>query len=203
MNALFCLACYLFGALPIGYLVVRWREKRDIRDIGSRSTGAANVLRTAGWALALPVLLVDVSKGLLPVLLGRHVFPGQPLMPLLGSLAAVLGHCYPVTLRFRGGKGVAAAMGAFAGLGFHASLLSLAVFLCVILLTRFVSLGSLLAAVSYPFFRLALGTAPDTLLWAWWAALLAVIVIRHWGNIRRLLAGQERKFGRRAREAAG
>ncbi|OGD30372.1 MAG: acyl-phosphate glycerol 3-phosphate acyltransferase [Candidatus Aminicenantes bacterium RBG_13_63_10] len=201
MSILFCLAAYLYGALPFGYLLVRFKKKQDIRGMGSRSTGATNVLRTAGWAAALPVVFADLSKGFLPLILGRHWFPEQPLIPMTASLAAVLGHCYPVTLRFRGGKGVAASLGAFLALGLIPFLLSLAVFVAAIALTRFVSLGSLLAVALFPFLRLALSASDGILTWAWWGAILIIVVIRHKENIRGLSLGQERRLGRRTVEA--
>lgn len=200
MSLLFILAGYLFGSLPSGYLLVRWKEKKDIRSLGSRSTGATNVLRAAGWAAALPVLAVDAAKGFLPVVLGARWFPEQPLVPLAASLAAIAGHCYPVMLRFRGGKGVASSLGAFAGMGVGPGLLCLAVFASVIALTRYVSLGSLLAVSSFPLFRLALGARDGPWTWAWWGAILAVVVLRHKDNLGRLLRGEERKLGRTDRE---
>lgn len=197
MIVLFCLAGYLFGSLPTGYLFVRWRKRKDIRTLGSRSTGATNVWRAAGWAAALPVLLIDFSKGFLPVVLGLHWFPEQPVAALAASWAAVAGHCFPVFLRFRGGKGVAASLGAAAGMGWISFLFGLSVFVVVIASTRFVSLGSLASLSLIPLFRLALGLRDGALTWIWWGAILAVVVFRHRENILRLLSGTERKFGRR------
>ena len=147
MKILFCLGCYLLGAFPTGYVLYRLTEKKDIRRFGSGSTGATNVLRTKGLALALPVIVVDLAKGFLPVFLGSRWFPGHAWVPLAGAFLAVMGHCYPVFIRFRGGKGVASSLGAMAGLGLGPFLLSLAVFCGVVALSRYVSLGSILAVM--------------------------------------------------------
>jgi glycerol-3-phosphate acyltransferase PlsY len=197
MNILFCLGCYLLGAFPTGYVLFRLSQKKDIRSYGSGSTGATNVFRTKGLALALPVIVVDLAKGFFPVFLGCRWFPGRPWVPLAGAFLAVVGHCYPVFIRFRGGKGVATSLGAMAGFGLTPFLFSLGLFCVVIALTRYVSLGSLLAVLFYGPFRLAVGR-PSTWSWVWWAAVLLLIVVRHRANIRRLISGEERRLGRQA-----
>jgi len=197
MNMLFCLGCYLLGSFPTGYVLYRLTEKKDIRLTGSGSTGATNVLRTKGLALALPVIVVDLAKGFLPVWLGSRWFPGQAWVPLAGAFLAVVGHCYPVFIRFRGGKGVASSLGAMAGLGLGPFLLSLAVFCGVIALSRFVSLGSLLAVLLYGPFRTVLGQN-NAWGWVWWAATFLLILFRHRDNVHRLISGQERRLGQKA-----
>ncbi|HEX9902388.1 MAG TPA: glycerol-3-phosphate 1-O-acyltransferase PlsY [Acidobacteriota bacterium] len=199
MKILFCLGCYLLGAFPTGFILFHLSDKKDIRNYGSRSTGATNVFRTKGLPLALPVIVVDLAKGFFPVFLGSRWFPAQPWVPLAGAFLAVVGRCYPIFIRFRGGKGVAATMGAMAGLGLVPFLLSLALFCGVIALTRYVSLGSLLAVLFYGPLRLAAGQS-STWPWVWWVAILLLIVLRHWANIRRLLSGQERRLGQKAVE---
>ncbi len=114
MKYLFIVAAYLFGSIPTGYLLVRWTGRKDVRDFGSRSTGATNVLRVGGWKSALPVAVFDVLKGFLPVFLALRLFD-EPRLAAVCGLAAVVGHCYPFAIGFRGGKGVATALGAFAG----------------------------------------------------------------------------------------
>jgi glycerol-3-phosphate acyltransferase PlsY len=199
MKIMFCLGCYLLGAFPTGYVFFRLSDKKDIRGYGSGSTGATNIFRTKGLALALPVIVVDLAKGFFPIFLGSRWFPAQPWVPLAGAFLAVVGHCYPATIRFRGGKGVAAAMGAMAGLGLVPFLLSLALFCGVIALTRYVSLGSLLAVLSYGPLHLVTGQS-STWFWVWWAALLLLILLRHRANIRRLISGEERRLGQKAVE---
>jgi glycerol-3-phosphate acyltransferase PlsY len=192
MKILLLLFAYLLGAVPFGYLLFRLSEKRDIRSLGSQSTGATNVLRLKGWRYAIPVAVFDILKGAFPPLLALRLFADFDLA-LACALAVVLGHCFPVYIKFRGGKGVAATVGAYAVLGLKPLLLSLIIFGLVIAITRFVSLGSLLAALSFPPFVL-LFKEPQKL------ALLGLIIFglvffKHWGNLSRLLAGRERKFG--------
>ncbi len=190
----FLLGSYLLGAIPTGYLVVRLKARQDIRQFGSQSTGATNVLRTTGWLSALPVVVVDVLKGFLPPLLAARLF-GDIRLTLAAAVLAVLGHCYPVYIGFRGGKGVATAMGAFLFLCFPGALAALGVFVVVIALTRYVSLGSLLAVFSFPIWVLVFDRGTEVFYGS--AVIALIIVIRHWKNIERLIAGQESKLGRK------
>jgi glycerol-3-phosphate acyltransferase PlsY len=188
------LLAYLLGSISFGYLFFRLGAGKDIREFGSRSTGATNIFRLKGWKYALPVLVFDVLKAVLPVWLVMTIFKDRRLA--LGmAFAVVLGHCFPIFLHFRGGKGVSTAMGAYLVLAPQQFLLSLAVFVVVIAITRFVSLGSLLATLSFPF--LALFMSGDGEL-AWLGlAVFGLIFIRHWGNLQRLRRGQERKIGQK------
>jgi len=192
MKVLFAAASYLVGSIPTGYLLIRGADKRDIRQFGSRSTGATNVLRVKGLKYAIPVMLVDVLKGFLPAYLGFRLFHDPAVGAMAGFLAA-LGHCFPFSIGFRGGKGMATSMGAFAALAFPAFLASLAVFVVTAAASRFVSLGSILAAVSFPLFVLLFHGPKPVLLWG--LAISALVVLKHDANIRRLLAGAERKLG--------
>lgn len=191
-KVLFLLASYLAGALPTGYLMVRLKEHKDVRQFGSGSTGATNVFRLTGILYVLPVIIVDVLKGFLPAYLAMRWF-GDMRLSLAAAALAVLGHCFPVYIGFRGGKGVATAMGAFLFFSFPGALLSLAVFAAVIALTRFVSLGSLLAAFSFPVWSLFL--LRGTLVFYGSAVIALIVVFRHAGNIERLITGRERKLG--------
>jgi glycerol-3-phosphate acyltransferase PlsY len=195
MKALFAVFSYLLGAVPTGYLVFKLSEREDIRKFGSRNTGATNVMRLKGWRLAVPVVFADVLKGFLPAFLAFRLF-GDPRLALIASFLAVVGHCYPVYIRFRGGKGVATTVGAAAALAFAPLLVSLAVFLVVVGLTRYVSLGSILAVVSFPVFVRVLGGGMETV--AWGAAITVLVVFKHRANIGRLVAGRERKLGEKA-----
>ena len=192
MKILFAVCSYLLGAVPFGYLFFRASEKRDIRKFGSQSTGATNVLRLKGWGYALPVAFLDVLKGFVPPFVALKIFHNYD-MALLGAFSAIVGHCFPVYLKFRGGKGVAASVGAFAVLGFKPLLLCLALFVLIIVFTRYVSLGSILAAFSYPLFAILFKTPRNLSLWA--MAIFGVVLFKHWGNVRRLANGTERKFG--------
>jgi glycerol-3-phosphate acyltransferase PlsY len=192
MKVLFAVASYLVGSIPTGYLLVRAADRRDIRQLGSQSTGATNVLRVKGLRYAIPVMIVDVLKGFLPAFLGLRFFH-DPFLAALAGFLAVLGHCFPFSIGFRGGKGVATSAGAFTALAFPPTLASLAVFILTIAVSRFVSLGSILAAVSFPFFVL-LFRGPKTVFF-WSLAIGALVIFKHKDNIRRLLGGTERRLG--------
>lgn len=190
---LYLVASYLLGSIPSGYLIVRMKAKDDLRRLGSGSTGATNVFRVSGLLSALPVMVFDVFKGVLPPLLALRLF-GDIRLALAAAILAVLGHCFPVYIKFRGGKGVATTMGAFLTLCLPGALLSLAVFVLTIAATRYVSLGSLLAVFAFPVWALIFGRGTDIF---YGSALLALIVVsRHFGNIERLIARTERKLGR-------
>jgi acyl phosphate:glycerol-3-phosphate acyltransferase len=201
---------YLLGSIPFGYLLVRIFRGEDVRQTGSGNIGATNVARTGSKGLAVATLVLDALKGYVAVahvfFLARHhpdhLPPWGPYtvytLAALAGLFALIGHMFPVWLRFKGGKGVATALGAFLALAPVAVAASLLVFLATVALTRYVSLGSVLAAVVFP-------------LAAWWlcpptrsasvmllmAASSLLIIIRHKDNIRRLLAGNENRFGGR------
>lgn len=196
MKIAFALFSYLLGSIPFGYVLFRLSEKKDIRRYGSQSTGATNILRLKGWKPALLVLLLDVSKGLLPVFLAIQIFNDRGLA-LISALLAVLGHCFPVYIQFKGGKGLATTIGAYAGLAFKPLLLSLGLFLIVVAISRYVSLGSLLAACSFPFFLFLFQGEKELILLS--LALLILIVFQHRENIKRLIRGQERKIGEKIR----
>jgi acyl phosphate:glycerol-3-phosphate acyltransferase len=195
MKVLYALLSYLLGAVPTGYLVFRLTERKDIRQFGSRNIGATNVMRLKGWKSALPVALADALKGFLPAFLAMRLF-GDRRLALVAGLLAVAGHCFPVYIRFRGGKGVATTVGAGAALAPVPLAGALTVFLAAVGLTRFVSLGSILAVVALPGLVLAFGGGWETALWG--AAVATVVVLKHGANIGRLLAGTERKLGEKA-----
>jgi glycerol-3-phosphate acyltransferase PlsY len=193
MKVLFAIASYLVGSIPSGYLMIRFADRKDIRQFGSRSTGATNVLRVKGLKYALPVLLFDTLKGFAPAFLALKLFHDPVLAAVSGFLAA-LGHCFPFSIGFKGGKGMATAMGAFAALGVLPFLASLAVFVLTVGASRFVSLGSMFGALSYPFFYKAIVHGPLAVFLAC-LALSGLVIAKHHENIRRLLAGSERRLG--------
>jgi len=197
------LLAYLTGSVPWGLVVTRLAGCADIRKNGSRNIGATNVHRIAGPVLGLLTLSGDICKGALPVLLACCA-PGSALKPMplilaLTALAAFFGHLYPIYLKFKtGGKGVATTAGSYAVLSPAACLISLLVFVVVVFSTRRVSVGSLSAAAALPVsVWLMTHSAPTTL-----AAAVAslFILIRHAGNIRRILAGTEPKLGIKPRQ---
>jgi acyl phosphate:glycerol-3-phosphate acyltransferase len=194
--ALAVAAAYVVGAVPIGYLVARAFGVSDIRLHGSGNIGTTNVLRTLGRLPAVLTLLGDVAKGFAAVAVAGALGGGDPVVRAAATFVAVVGNCWSVFLGFRGGKGVATGLGAFLGLVPLATLPAALVWLAVTATFRFVSLGSLAAAVCVPAAALLLGYPP-----AFAAAALAVgalIVVRHRDNIARLMSGTERRLGQRA-----
>ena len=201
-------AAYLLGSIPIGYLLVRIFRQQDIRTFGSGNIGATNVLRSGGKGLGAATFLLDVFKGCCAVwlgaLLGGLLMPAVPVRSVEGiaALVAVLGHMFPVWLRFRGGKGVATGFGVFLVAAPLAALAAISVFFVVLLLSRYVSLASILGAGSFPFFAwlLVQGPRPAIFIAAQFAVAL-LIIAKHHQNIGRLLAGTESRFGAPSRKA--
>ena len=196
------IAAYLLGSIPVGYLLVRIFRRQDIRAMGSGNIGATNVLRSEGKALGAATFLLDVCKGALAVLLAAmiagSVLPTVPQrnVEALAALFAVLGHMFPVWLHFRGGKGVATGFGVFLVAAPWAALSAITVFAIVCALTRYVSLASILGAASFPVFAwfMVNGERPVFFI-AVQAAVALLIIVKHHPNIRRLLAGNEHRFG--------
>jgi glycerol-3-phosphate acyltransferase PlsY len=183
---------YLIGAVPAGYLLFKSLKKMDIRKTGSGNIGATNVLRSGGWKVAVPVLLFDIGKGFLPAWLASRWFI-EPWAPPAAALAAVLGHCFPVYIGFRGGKGVATTIGAFLAVAPVSLMPSLGIFLLLVALTRFVSLGSMAAAAAFPVSAAVFGEGAHTVAGA--AGIALLVIVQHRANLSRLLSGTERKLG--------
>jgi glycerol-3-phosphate acyltransferase PlsY len=182
---------YLVGSIPTGLLVARSAGIQDIRQHGSGNIGATNVLRTLGWLHGLAVLALDAAKGSAGVLLARLAGAGQ-IGQTLAGLFAMAGHLWPVTLRFQGGRGVATSLGLMLVLNPLVAVVSASVFVGVVAVTRYVSLGSMTAALSAVLLLLLRGApARQVLLCALGAGL---IVWRHRPNIERLLNGNENRF---------
>ena len=198
------LAGYLLGSIPFGYLIVRFTRGTDVRAAGSGNIGATNVNRVAGAGAAAATLLLDMAKGYCAVLLAERLSGGQIGWMALSGLAAVAGHLFPVWLRFRGGKGVATAVGAFVPLCWMGVAAAALVWLVVVSIWRYVSLASVVAAAALPlsmYFLYAPGTrhAPPLTVSFSTAMVAILIIIKHRDNIGRLLAGTESrlKFGGR------
>lgn len=186
---------YLLGSVPFAIVLVRVFKGVDVRTQGSGNAGATNVLRTAGKGLAVGTMLLDVGKGVAAVLIMR-VVTYDPRWLGAAAVAAVLGHVFPVWFSFRGGKGVATAIGGFGVLAPWAVLAVVGAFVIVVAATRFVSLGSITAACLLPLAMRLLFHAPDAEVVAA-AATTLLLVFSHRANIRRLLDGTERRLGRR------
>ena len=185
---------YLLGSIPSGWLAGRWLKGIDLRELGSGSTGATNVLRQVGKGPALVVFLIDVGKGAAAVLIARALGLGDWIQVLAG-LTALAGHIWPVWLGFKGGKAVATGLGLFLGLAWPVGLASFGVFLAVFSLSRYVSLASVLAAISLPLL-MAAGTSSNANLVVALVAMLLVLW-RHRSNIKRLINGTEPKLNQK------
>ncbi|HEY3158647.1 MAG TPA: glycerol-3-phosphate 1-O-acyltransferase PlsY [Vicinamibacterales bacterium] len=184
---------YVLGSIPFALLLTRPRGI-DLRAVGSRNVGAANVLRTAGVASAVAVVLLDAAKGAMAVLVAR-LMTDNPVVITIAGLAAIVGHIYPAWLRFRGGKGVAVSAGVFAVLAPVATAAAALVFVATIVVTRFISAGSIAAAPTLAV-AAALGNVPAPV--AAGATLAAILVVhRHRDNLSRLITGTERRIGLR------
>jgi glycerol-3-phosphate acyltransferase PlsY len=186
---------YLLGSVSFAVLLVRVVAGKDIRSEGSGNAGATNVLRSQGKGLAALVALLDIGKGAAAALLVRLV-TADPRYAAAAGFAAILGHVFPIFYGFRGGKGVATAVGAFLVLAPAALLTCLAVFVGVVVLTRYVSLGSVVSMVLLPPVAGLVFHAPRPVVVAA-AATAVLIVLKHLGNLKRLAAGQERKLGKK------
>ena len=182
---------YLAGSIPFAFLLAR-RAGVDVRFAGSGNVGAANVFRTAGAGRAIIVMILDIGKGALAVAFAFLTTASVPLSAATGA-AAVVGHVYPVWLRFRGGKGVAVAAGVFAVLAPLATLTAVTVFLLFVSVTRYVSLGSVAATIALPPAAWLTGAPMAVVVTT--IGIAALIVFRHRTNIRRLRAGTERRMG--------
>lgn len=192
------LAAYLFGSLNFATILVRVFKGDDIRRMGSGNAGATNVLRTSGKALGAAVLLLDALKGTLAVLAMRLV-TYDPRWVSAAAVLAILGHVFPVWFAFRGGKGVATAVGAFLAIAPISVLALFVVFLGIVFATGFVSLGSITAAALLPAAMRWISKSLEAELLAA-AATALLLLFTHRANIRRLLAGTERKVGPKAME---
>lgn len=185
---------YLAGSVPFAFLLAR-RRGVDVRTAGSGNVGAANVLRTTGPWRGVIVMALDVAKGIGAVVLASAIAGSQGLIAVSGA-AAVVGHIYPVWLKFHGGKGVAVAAGVFTMLSPGATLMAAALFLAIAWITRYVSLASIAATLALPPAAWAFGASDAVVFSA--AGIAALILFRHRANWRRLRSGTERRVGVRA-----
>ena len=188
------IVAYLIGSVPFALLLARRWGAADLRRIGSGNLGAANVLRASGVKAGVLVAVLDITKGAVSVMLAQR-FADHAAAPAAAGLAAIVGHIYPVWLRFRGGKGVATACGVFSVLTPFAIPPALGIFVVAVWLTRYISLGSMLASVALPPIAYATGSPAPAVAAAFVAS--AIIVFRHRSNLVRLRTGTERRIGAR------
>lgn len=199
---------FLLGSIPTGLLIGRAAGKGDVREVGSGNIGATNVMRAFGKRMGFLTLGLDVFKGFLPVVfvvsLGNRTLglvDNDNVAPSVVALVVVMGHVFSPWLRFKGGKGVATALGAALGFNPISVLLSLAIFAVIVAATRYVSLGSILGALALPLYwlyRMVCFPRSDmSLVFIVWSLLALIVIIRHHENFRRLLKGKEHKLGAR------
>ena len=185
---------YLLGSIPFGYILLRIFRGQDVRQTGSGNIGATNVARSSPM-LGILTLLLDALKGAAAVAVTRALFPDQMMLAAIAALFAILGHAFPVWLRFRGGKGVATGLGSFLMLAPKIVLIALGIFVVMVFAFRYVSLASIVTVAVFPLLAWLLkeyGNTPVVLVFM--AAASALIIAKHGGNIRRLLAGTEPHF---------
>ena len=190
-------AAYLLGSIPFGLLLTQLLGSGDIRKVGSGNIGATNVARAAGPLAGILTLILDTAKGAAAVLLAERYDSGSAMLLMLAGLAALLGHCFPIWLRFKGGKGVATALGVFAVLSLEAALAALFVFVLAVAYWKYVSLGSITAAAAMPlliYFLWAPRHAPPVIVTAGTLAIAALVIWKHDANIQRLVQGNEPKL---------
>jgi glycerol-3-phosphate acyltransferase PlsY len=193
------LIAYLLGSIPFGYLMVRWRRGIDVRETGSRSIGATNVMRSLGVPGFLATFALDFGKGALAVRLASKLTANDPRWVAAAAVAAVLGHIAPVWLKFRGGKGVATGVGVFTALAPVPMGLALAIFAALVVVWRYISMGSIVATAAFPPLVYFLDHPPLPILLGATAAA-TLIIAKHHANIRRLLNGTESKVGKKKPE---
>ncbi len=192
----FIVPSYFIGSFPTAYIMGKIFSRIDIRKRGSGNVGATNVLRVSGALAAIITLIVDVGKGFLVVWAVSQL--KLPYLPLFAGLAAIIGHNWPVFLKFRGGKGVATTLGVCLALYPVAAILIILVWVLTLLFTRYVSLASVISALTLPFFvwLYSAGRELSSTLQITYSSILALLILwRHQNNIRRLLERQEKKLG--------
>lgn len=209
-NCIAAAIAYFLGSIPFGYLLVWAFRKEDIRQSGSGNIGATNVLRSGSRWLGISTLVLDLGKGFFAVEIGRHLLGanGGVEPASIAALFAVIGHVFPIWLHGKGGKGVATALGVFLALAPFAALAALGVFIVIMILTRFVSLASILAAASFPAWvwvlqhEAGIEYGHGNVFIAATILVPAVILIKHQKNIQRLVRGTEYRFGKKVSKMA-
>jgi glycerol-3-phosphate acyltransferase PlsY len=188
---------YLLGSIPFGYLLVRASGGGDIRFRGSGNIGATNVARASGWAVGVVTLLLDAAKGFLAVWLAEHFSSGNVRNAVYAGLAAILGHIFPIWLKFSGGKGVATALGVFLAICWQAIVAAVLLFLLVAFFWRYISLASISAAAALPllvYLLYAPRHAPPTSVSLSTLVAAVLVILKHRDNIERLIRGTEPRF---------
>ena len=186
---------YLLGSIPFGYLLVKLMRDEDVRASGSGNIGATNVARSGGKALGIATLVLDLGKAFIAVKIAQHLAPSNYDLAVATAVAAILGHVFPIWLGFRGGKGVASALGVFLALTWPSGIAIFIIFLIVLSLTRYVSLASIVASASLPLFALYFVPYRTPITIAGFLFIPLLLIVKHHQNIQRLLNGTENRFG--------
>jgi glycerol-3-phosphate acyltransferase PlsY len=192
--ALIPLVSYFLGAIPFSYVVTRWKTGGDIRTLGSRNVGATNVLRTSGKIAGLTALILDVFKGIAAVFIGQSL-GGTEFWAGLAGFCSVVGHSFPVFLKFQGGRSVATGAGAFLMLCPFGIVSAIGIFIVLLFSFRIVSLASIISSATFPLFAWLYEESNSVIFWGGVSA--GWIILRHWENLVRLMKGTERKMGER------
>jgi glycerol-3-phosphate acyltransferase PlsY len=191
-----CLFSFLFGSIPFGFLICKYRLGVDIRELGSGNIGTTNVMRVAGPAWGILVLFLDASKGLLPVLIAKSLH-FLPILIVLAGILSILGHIFSPFVGLRGGRGVATGLGVVIGIAPTVAFILFLTWAIVVLLTRYVSLASLTAAFFFPIIMGLLKSPLPFFLLS--IAISILVIVRHKPNLERLLRGEEQKIGKRVK----
>ena len=186
---------YLLGSIPSGYLLVLVFRRQDVRATGSGNIGATNVARSGGKGLGILTLALDCLKAFVAVVIAQHLAPGDVDLAVIAAVAAILGHVFPVWLNFRGGKGVACALGVFLALSWPTALSTLGIFLLVAFATKYVSLASVAGAVALPVAAMIFMPYRSPVFIAGIVFIPLLVILKHSANIARLKNGTESKFG--------
>jgi glycerol-3-phosphate acyltransferase PlsY len=194
---------YLLGSIPFGYLLVRIFRHEDIRAHGSGNIGATNVARSGAKGLGVATLLLDLGKAYAGVMIARHVGAGNYDIEVAAAVAAVVGHVFPVWLGFRGGKGVASALGVFLALTWPSGLAIFLVFVVVFAMTRYVSLASIAGSATFPLFGFYFVRPWTHMVVFGFLFIPLLVIVKHHENIRRLLSGTESRFGSGSKSGPG
>lgn len=197
LNLIILLFSYLLGSIPTGYLFGKYIKDIDIRTVGSKNVGATNVFRTIGKKYGIIVLILDMLKGLIPVLIAKNIFQSSDFYEyfiIAVGLAAICGHIWTVFLNFKGGKGVATSAGVFLGIATIPVIISLVIFSVVVYLTHYISAGSISAAVVLPFLILGFNSFSVSPIFFFTLIISVFVVYKHKDNINRIIKKEESKI---------
>jgi len=195
-NIIALVVAYLVGSIPFGWIFVRIAKGQDIRKVGSGNIGATNVSRVLGKKGAIPVFLLDCLKGIAAVLLARHVFLVSEFVVVCSGLVVIAGHSFPLYIGFKGGRGVSTSLGAAIGLAWLPAVISFVVFGIVLVITKYVSVSSICAAIAFPVFCWLKPNIEPPVFW-FSIAVCILLVYKHIPNMKRLATGAEPKVGQK------